>query len=85
MVVAVRTGIVVGASVGDSACWMVGPTGNVELTQDQYKKRLGSGRARPAPFGPVDLAECVRLMQGVIYDTSLYANNRAEQSYEATM
>jgi serine/threonine protein phosphatase PrpC len=43
---------VVGASVGDSAAWIVEPTSHTDLTQHQVRKPLvGSGQAVPVPFG----------------------------------
>lgn len=40
----------VGASVGDSAAWIVGDDGVDDLTRAQRKARLGSGRAMPVAF-----------------------------------
>jgi len=43
---------IMGASVGDSAAWLVEPTGHIDLTQHQVRKPLiGSGQAVPVPFG----------------------------------
>ncbi|HEX4460525.1 MAG TPA: serine/threonine protein phosphatase [Polyangia bacterium] len=40
-----------GASVGDSAAWIVDGAGYVDLTERQRRKPLvGSGRAQPSPF-----------------------------------
>ena len=42
---------VAGASVGDSAAWLIEGTGHVDLTSGQVRKPLvGSGRARPVGF-----------------------------------
>lgn len=42
---------VVGASVGDSEAWAMGPDGTCEvLTSGQQKSRLGSGRVHPVGF-----------------------------------
>jgi serine/threonine protein phosphatase PrpC len=43
---------IVGASVGDSGAWIVGPAGHIDLTRQQVRKPLiGSGEAVPVPFG----------------------------------
>ena len=43
-----------GASVGDSGAWAISESGIVDLTDSQSRKPLmGSGSARPVPFGPV--------------------------------
>lgn len=39
-----------GVSVGDSEAWIVTATSIDDLTADQRKARLGSGRAAPVPF-----------------------------------
>ena len=45
---------VLGASVGDSSAWLVGPTHLTDLTQHQKTKPLiGSGNAVPIAFGPL--------------------------------
>jgi len=56
-VLAVVTGAaVLGASVGDSAAWIVSDAGIVDLTSNQHPKPLlGSGDAEPKGFGPVPL------------------------------
>jgi len=47
-------GVVFGASVGDSAAWLVDSRRALDLTERQSRKPLiGSGRAEPLPFGPV--------------------------------
>jgi serine/threonine protein phosphatase PrpC len=47
-------GSIFGASVGDSEAWLVRAHEVVELTERQDRKPLlGSGLARPVPFGPV--------------------------------
>ena len=44
---------VLGASIGDSSAWLVGPTNVTDLTQHQKTKPLlGSGSAVPIGFGP---------------------------------
>ena len=49
----VSEGNVVGASVGDSGAWLVADAGIDNLTQGRWRKPLlGSGSARPIPFGP---------------------------------
>ncbi|MHC4563676.1 MAG: protein phosphatase 2C domain-containing protein [Planctomycetota bacterium] len=48
---------IVGASVGDSSAWLIGPDRPRDLTTQQARKPLiGSGQARPSPFtgGPLD-------------------------------
>jgi serine/threonine protein phosphatase PrpC len=43
---------IIGASVGDSAAWIVDATRHVDLTRRQIRKPLiGSGAALPVPFG----------------------------------
>lgn len=45
-----------GASVGDSGAWLVHGRERLDLTAQQHRKwRLGSGLARPVPFGPFPL------------------------------
>jgi len=47
----VTSGGIIGASVGDSAAWLIGPDGCDNLTARQSRKPLiGSGHARPQPF-----------------------------------
>jgi serine/threonine protein phosphatase PrpC len=54
VVVEVRDGRVVGASVGDSEAWVVAGTTVTDLTKAQIRKPLlGSGSAVPTPFGPL--------------------------------
>jgi PPM family protein phosphatase len=56
IVVVVRGALVSGASVGDSAAWMVAPREVIDLTEHQNRKPLlGSGKATPRAFGPVPL------------------------------
>jgi hypothetical protein len=53
-VVTIAEDTVVGGSVGDSAAWLVSHVGLLDLTESQRRKPLiGSGRAKPADFGPV--------------------------------
>lgn len=51
---AVHSGILCGASVGDSGAWLVRPDGSLlDLTGAQRRKPLvGSGAAAPVSFGP---------------------------------
>ncbi|ABC29797.1 hypothetical protein HCH_03031 [Hahella chejuensis KCTC 2396] len=50
----VTNGEVIGASVGDSQCWLLNPEFAYELTQLQRRKPLlGSGEAVPIGFGPM--------------------------------
>jgi serine/threonine protein phosphatase PrpC len=52
----VSAGRVFGASVGDSTAWLLDGSHALDLTENQDRKPLlGSGRAKPAPFGPFDL------------------------------
>ena len=52
----ISAGRVFGASVGDSAAWLLDGSRALDLTENQDRKPLlGSGRAKPAPFGPYDL------------------------------
>ena len=54
VVVEIREGSVLGASVGDSEAWIVAPHRVLDLTEAQRRKPLlGSGRAVPVAFGPV--------------------------------
>jgi serine/threonine protein phosphatase PrpC len=47
---------ILGASVGDSKCWLFNQTYDYELTQLQYRKPLlGTGSAIPVGFGPMEL------------------------------
>lgn len=46
----VGDGRIVGASVGDSEAWTIGPDFVERLTADQNRERLGSGRARAVAF-----------------------------------
>ena len=51
----VSAGRVFGASVGDSAAWLLDGSRTLDLTENQDRKPLlGSGRAEPVPFGPFD-------------------------------
>lgn len=51
VVVAVWEGRLVGASVGDSAAWLIRPDGCDDLTAaQQYKPLLGRGMAKPVAF-----------------------------------
>lgn len=50
----VDRGAVVGASVGDSAAWILSPSSCIDLTSRQRRKPLlGSSAAEPVGFGPV--------------------------------
>lgn len=57
LVMLVQQGVVVGASVGDSLAYLVGPLGETQmLTTGQRKEpRIGTGLASPVGFGPVQL------------------------------
>lgn len=46
----VGNGRVVGASVGDSEAWAIGPDFVQRLTAEQNRERLGSGRAKSVAF-----------------------------------
>jgi serine/threonine protein phosphatase PrpC len=50
VVVVLSAAGIVGVSAGDSEAWIVGPTTLDDLTGEQSKVRLGSGRARPVMF-----------------------------------
>ncbi|MHC4985187.1 MAG: protein phosphatase 2C domain-containing protein [Planctomycetota bacterium] len=51
VVAAVTDSAIVGASVGDSAAWLIGSEGHTNLTAEQVRKPLlGSGRAKPVAF-----------------------------------
>lgn len=51
VIAAVSPGGICGASVGDSAAWLIQPDGHVDLTAGQVRKPLlGSDAARPMPF-----------------------------------
>lgn len=61
----VREGEVLGASVGDSAAWVVWPGGRADLTRAQVRKPLlGSGWSMPVGFGPAPLRPPARLLMG---------------------
>ena len=52
----VRSGMVTGASVGDSEAWLLNIEYELEITSHQISKPLlGSGRAKPIGFGPISL------------------------------
>jgi serine/threonine protein phosphatase PrpC len=62
VVVVLTDGEILGASVGDSSAWLVGPADVTDLTQHQKTKPLlGSGMAVPVGFGPVPLVGRVLL------------------------
>ena len=51
VVAGVTDSVIVGASVGDSAAWLIGPDGHTNLTAEQVRKPLlGTGRAKPVAF-----------------------------------
>lgn len=51
LIVVVKTGVLFGASVGDSAAWLFKPDERVELTRGQPKKPfLGAGGVLPHTF-----------------------------------
>lgn len=51
VVAAVTDSAIVGASVGDSAAWLIGSKGHTNLTAEQVRKPLlGTGRAKPVAF-----------------------------------
>ena len=53
ILVALSENSLFGASVGDSRAWLVQSGQVLDLTADQSRKPLlGSGHARPVPFGP---------------------------------
>lgn len=53
VVAVVTNDVVAGASVGDSEAWIVTASEVHDLTCDQDRRRLGSGRADPVVFGRV--------------------------------
>jgi serine/threonine protein phosphatase PrpC len=56
VIIEIHQGLVQGASVGDSGALLISSEGIEDLTVRQYRKPLlGSGRATPVPFGPVEL------------------------------
>lgn len=55
-----------GASVGDSEAWLVGEGTDQVLTEDQHRKRLGCGKARPVAFeGPFSQGALVLASDGL--------------------
>ena len=59
----VRAGEVFGASVGDSAAWLIEGDGHLDLTHAQARKPLlGSGCAWPVGFGPGPFPLSARLL-----------------------
>ncbi len=50
IVAVIGPGGIIGAAVGDSQAWVITETGIDDLTVEQKRKRLGSGRAAPVPF-----------------------------------
>lgn len=60
VVVGIRAGMLVGASVGDSGAWLVSSDRVEDLTERQNRKPLlGSGAALPVGFGPLPLSHRV--------------------------
>lgn len=57
IVVVAAGGTFIGASCGDSECWVVDRDEHQIATADQIRKRLGSRRSRPVHFGPLVLGE----------------------------
>lgn len=57
LVMLVEQGVVLGASVGDSLAYVVGPVGETQLLSGgkQNWPRIGTGIASPRGFGPVQL------------------------------
>ena len=55
VVVVVSGSVLMGASCGDSECWVIDRDKHQVATADQVRKRLGSRRSRPVPFGPLML------------------------------
>jgi len=57
LVVLVQRGVALGASVGDSLAYVVGPDGEADLLSGGRRKepRIGTGLANPFGFGPVRL------------------------------
>ena len=50
----IKNSIVLGASLGDSECWLISENSDYELTQLQNRKPLlGCGSASPVGFGPI--------------------------------
>lgn len=51
VIAVVSSSTIYGASIGDSAAWLIGASGVTNLTEFQMRKPLvGSGAAHPAPF-----------------------------------
>jgi len=58
-----------GASVGDSGAWLVHDRHHLDLTASQHRKwRVGSGMARPVPFGPLPLVGTLLLASDGLLD-----------------
>ncbi|MDM8537078.1 macro domain-containing protein [Desulfobacterales bacterium HSG17] len=55
IVIAIKDNHICGAGAGDSQVWLFAPSAQKysELTCNQYRYRLGSGRAVPVGFGPL--------------------------------
>lgn len=57
VVVEISEGRIVGASVGDSAAWLLTGKAIVDLTENQHRKPLlGSDESLPMGFGPMELS-----------------------------
>ncbi len=56
LILLIKDDYVVGASVGDSQCWLIEESFHYEITGFQYRKPLlGSGSATPVGFGPIEI------------------------------
>ncbi len=57
LVMLVQQGVVMGASVGDSLAYVVDPSGQAQALspRERHRPRIGTGFARPAGFGPLQL------------------------------
>lgn len=65
----IRNGSVLGASVGDSQCWLYEPDFEYELSKLQNRKPLlGSGLAVPVGFGPTEISGSLLLASDGLFN-----------------
>ena len=75
---------IVGASVGDSQCWLFDPEFEYELTNLQSRKPLlGSGKATPIGFGPIVFNDRIVLGTDGLFNYTKMANIKAALNLSA--
>lgn len=69
IIVLLNGNVVLGASVGDSQCWLYEPDYEYELTKLQNRKPLlGSGLAVPVGFGPIEISGSLLLASDGLFN-----------------